>query len=404
MPRTLLAAGLAAVALALPVAGQLPVAPPPRPAEPVADLIRDLGSPDFAARERASARLAGLDLAEPPPALLAAAAAPDPEVRRRAAAAAAAIRARAAVRGLTPAERFARAGAVDRFVAGSAAWAGPADDPRLWRPAVALVKALNARIKNSDSGEWHCWADVARYGDQVHSRFVKVDQPYRPPEPNHGYGISASGVVAPALTSPTGISYSTVIVRGPVTARTPIQQSVVLAGGDVTIGTNCSSSIVIADGDVDIGGGLLGALVIARGNIRVRNMAFGGAAIAGGKVVVDKPKVFPPGDENAARATVIVENDPNPLGFVTWWELSHAGVEAAKADGGVAITKAAPGWPFAKAGIAKGDLVTKVGEHPVATPEELRRRLRDAHATAAEAAVLLRRDGKDLTVRVPLPH
>lgn len=70
--------------------------------------------------------------------------------------------------------------------------------------------------------------------------------------------------------------------------------------------------------------------------------------------------------------------------------------------GGAAAAVAIAGVSQA-AGITKGDVITAVDGAALATPEELRRKLRDAVATKGEAVLAVRRREKTETVRVTFP-
>ncbi|MBX9624220.1 MAG: PDZ domain-containing protein [Gemmataceae bacterium] len=309
---------------------------------------------------------------------------------------------------LAAAKRFADKGMVDRFVATSAGWDRPADDPRVWQPVLDLAQAVADRTGygywGDGKGIYFPFGTVETYRAMTTPSFYRTDRPHRQRDRNdlgEKQPFWPEGVIATELTSPVSMWGTAAVVRGPVRVGHAAGVSIVLANGDVTIGDYCGSTMVlVADGDVDIGDRFLDALVVARGNVRVRNFVRGGVLVAGGRVTVDKPFQNEPEEGRA----VIRENDPNPFGWVSWFELAQAGVAAETADGGVAVTKVADGKPFAAAGVRKGDLVVKVGDHPVGTPEEFRRRVRDAHALTAEATIHLRRDGQALTVRVPLPH
>jgi hypothetical protein len=388
--------------------GEPPPAPPPRPAgdAPVADLIRRLGSGDFREREAATARLSALDLDRPPAELRAALTDPDPEVRRRAGLAVRAIEKQAVGRTTAPGRRFAEAGAIDRFVASSAGWSPVPDDPRLWQPALDLARRL---VKESGYREqWppaecpRAFLDVAEFRKAFSPRFLITGSSHRIPDRHESgavlYHVNEA-VVAPDAAAPWGLGAGIYVVRGPVRVKTAIGTCIVFANGSVTVGEHAANAVIVADGDVDIGDRCLGCVVVARGDIRVRRVTSQSVLVAGGSVTTE-----PPEQPRPNLASTVGQNEPNPFGFVTWFELAQVGVEAAEADGGVAVKSVAAGKPFAVAGVRAGDLVTKVGDHPVATPEEFRRRVRDAHAVAAEATLTVRRDGQPITVRVALPH
>lgn len=302
---------------------------------------------------------------------------------------------------LAAGRKFADAGQLDRFVASSETWDLPADDPRLWRPLFPLAKELAEN--RQPRLEWPPGDFLRDFKGYLtcHPGFVRTAGPHRQRDRDlAGNPIAPppEAVIAPELFCPTGMTYTLAVIRGPVVVKVSIGESLVLATGDVTAG-GCMSAVVVADGDVDIGGPVSHCVIVARGNIRVREGALRCALVAGGTVTIDKPVVA-----EEFVLPVVRENERKPLGWLTWYELADAGAEADTADGGVLVKAVAAGKPFAAAGVKAGDVVTKVGEHAVATPEGLRRRLRDAHATAAEATLAVRRDGQAVTVRVPLPH
>ncbi|MBX9625994.1 MAG: PDZ domain-containing protein [Gemmataceae bacterium] len=304
---------------------------------------------------------------------------------------------------------FAAAGKVDRFVATTAGWKLLADDPRLWRPVFDLAGRLVDKSAGPDP--WLPRDRVTAFAAAADRRelpedtiAVRSDHPHRQRERDvfgRQQPSSPEWVIAPALSSPLSMRRTAAVARGPVRVPFAFLDSIVLTNGDITVGPGATAGvIVVADGDIEVGDGLEDSLVIARGDVRVKKGVVRSTVVAGGRVAVGNagdtlPVPFKP---------VIVGNEPNPFGFVSWFELSQVGVAGEAADGGVAVTRVVAGRPFAAAGVRKGDLVVKVREHPVGTPEEFRRRVRDAHALTAEAVVHLRRDGQPFTVRVPLPH
>jgi hypothetical protein len=139
---------IALALLTVPTAGQGPPADkgtgaekPAAKADPaaVAELIRQLASPDFKERDRASQQLAGLD--EVPDALRDAAKHPDAEVDRRARAAADAITARAEERAFQAIARELQKVELDRFVRRMVTEEGFARD-RQWDVIQAVVDAV----------------------------------------------------------------------------------------------------------------------------------------------------------------------------------------------------------------------------------------------------------------------
>src|SRR5438132_6668030 len=66
---------------------------------------------------------------------------------------------------------------------------------------------------------------------------------------------------------------------------------------------------------------------------------------------------------------------------------------------GVVVAQAEPKSPAEAAGIARGDAVTKVDGHEVASREEFEQRIED-HAEGDRITLTLRREGRDEDVRL----
>jgi type II secretory pathway component PulC len=408
MSRSYLAAGVTLLLglVATVVAGEGPtLAPRPRPV-PLDDLIRGLGSDDFAEREAATRRLSTLPVDAPPPELMAALSSPNPEVRRRAAEAVKAIRARAGDRALGRERLFAKRGAIDLFVASTRTWDIPADDDRHWQAVLdvgmALVHKLPPFPKETPLDPAKAgWSPQSGRVPITPTRFwvsyrsskllIRSSEPYRVP------GVyRAGGIRAPEVIAPDALSRSLVIAGGPVQAGSSISESIILANGNVTTGRHLSRAIVVCDGDVEVTETAHNTIVIARGRITVHQYATHSTLIAGGKVSLAKEG--PPNLRN-----VVQEKQSTPLDYITFFELSTVGVEAKAADGAVRVSAVAEGKPFADAGVRAGDVITAVNGKKPDSAESLRRLLRDALAVG-DATVILRRGEKTETVTVSLPE
>jgi S1-C subfamily serine protease len=98
----------------------------------------------------------------------------------------------------------------------------------------------------------------------------------------------------------------------------------------------------------------------------------------------------------------IIRNDPALGGLARFFELADVGVAVGPAAGGLAVRAVAAGKPFLWAGCRTGDLLLAVDGRPVADPEALRVALRRKAAQRLPAVLLLRRQGKLLSLRVRL--
>ncbi len=404
MSRLLLVVGLSLGAGMLAAAGGPPQAPPPRRI-PVEELVKQLASADTAKREAAEKRLGAIAL-DPPPELLAATKADDADLRERASKIAQAMSWNVVATKLPRGQRFAEQGRVDLFVAATAAWNLKPDDDRLWEPAVDLGRRLIEKADMTGNRKPHncpsSFRDYATYKRLVPPRFKRLDELYTRPDPqqaNPPVLWYQEAVQAPGVSSPTGIIHNLIISRGTVQTEKTVQASVMFVSGDMTSRGVVISSVIVCDGDVTvIDSDIDQALVVARGNITVKGSARRAVLIAGRKVTL--------GDKREPKSVhhfnVIKENEPNPLGFITFFELSRVGLEVKLADGAVRVAAVAAKKAGDKAGLKVGDAILDVNGKKPADGESLRRLLRDALAVG-DAAVKLHRGDKTETVTLSLP-
>ena len=92
------------------------------------------------------------------------------------------------------------------------------------------------------------------------------------------------------------------------------------------------------------------------------------------------------------------ENAPAFLGVATQ-PLTPEMKSQLKTEEGVLITQVGPETPAARAGIRRGDVITKVGGKAVADPEQLREAVRSAHA-GQELTLSVVREGKSQDIKV----
>jgi hypothetical protein len=390
--------------------------PPPRPRVDVAALVKQLGSEDFAAREEASRRLSTLSVDAPPPELLEALKSENPEIRDRALRALAALREHilrerelAATAHLPREERFAKRGQVDLFVASTASNKLKTDDDRLWLPAFELgvrtaatteTKAGVFPLRASPGPGWAKIKDFPTYRkSHLNNNLIRTSDPFV--MDSKGYMFCIGGIMASGVDVDKKLK-GLIVSRGTVRLRKGLESSLVLATGDVNVEVMLYSTI-ICDGDVQLAASVR-SLIVARGNVVIENHSEENTIIAGGKVTLKKPRL----DGN--RLTRKVDHEDHvqsgvtrPLGYITFFELSTAGVEVKVADTAVSVAKVAEGKSFAAAGVKVGDVVVTVNGKKPDSAESLRRLLRDALALG-DATVTLKRGGKTETVKVNLPE
>lgn len=374
-------------------------APPPRLVT-AAELVRRLAHADE--RERADAAHQLLLFESEPPELLRAIESDDRELREQATKIVTKLRRRTADRVMRHAERFSRDGRLDALVANSADWTLPVGEVRLWLPAYDLGR----RITEKADARWPLTSgkrtDLESYLSEHDPELLRLASPLREPPAvgKNKLGVCRQvAVIAPRVTTTKAISSAFIVSRATVRADKGINSSVLFANGDVQSGDSLSKSVIVCDGDITATAwSSRRSVLIARGNIKLRS-ANECTLIAGGTVTFTSQNA----PLNPNLRNVVKESEPNPLGFITFFELKHLGVEAMDKDKAVCITKLTDDSPLRKAGVVVGDVVSKVNGLSVLTAEELRRALRDGVATKGEGTLTVLRDGKATDIRVPLP-
>jgi hypothetical protein len=399
MPRLLLVIGLGLCVRVLATANGEPAQAPLPRIIPIAELVKQLGSEDFAEREAATKRLSALVL-DPPHELLAAMKSDNQEVRDRATKAAQVMRSNLVATRLPRGRRFAECGQVDLFVAATTVWDLKPEDPRLWEPAQDLGRRLIEKAEMSREPQCpSSFKDFDTYKRLTPPLFTRVNEDYERPDPHPKLYINEA-IHAAGVYGATGMINNLIVSRGRVYTKRSIQASVVFANGDVTARNGLIHGIVICDGDVTLTDSQISVgLIVARGNISSKFGADRAVLIAGGTVTLGKPR------EGVAegRQNTIKEKETNPLGYITFFELSTVGVEVSVVDKAVKVAAVEKGKPFADASVWAGDIITEVNGKKPDSPESLRRLLRDALAIG-DATVKLQRGDKTETVKVSLPE
>jgi hypothetical protein len=165
-----------------------------------------------------------------------------------------------------------------------------------------------------------------------------------------------------------------------------------LSAGPVVLLLNGDLKMGDPPGSITQTGAISQSVIFCDGDVRTKRIRHS-VIVATGKVTSNK---------HLTKDSVIVAKARNPLPFLRLFETADVGVEIAAADRGVQVKRVRPGGPFDKAGVRAGDRITALGETPVASAEQFRRLLRGKVAARAEAAVTVRRGGKDLQFRIPL--
>ncbi len=394
------------------LAADPPSAPAPeRAAQEIAALIRQLGDQNFEVRQAATERL--LERPDAAPALRKALKSDDPEVARRAAAILEGQARRQGKQTLDRLAGFASRGEIDRSVELLVAHEHWADEEAAWRVLTDLAQnlidraekefgepAVPPRLDFLPAGDLTRYLKLYRPRLQTNGRIPTAGDREIPQHKRDTQGRNYEPVWARAEEIEVNQCGSDFLVSAGAVRGIPEQGGrlggcVVFAGGSVDVRKSSSTagSVIVCDGDFTARNAR-GCLIIARGDVRCTQLAEGCRIIASGSVDV--------GDKAYEKSNQIKQNEAVPLGFVRWFDPEDLGVVVEGTEGGVRVTRAEEGKPFARAGLQKGDLVTALGGARAGAAETFRRLLRKATITGEEVPLAVRRDGQALELTVPL--
>jgi hypothetical protein len=167
-------------------------------------------------------------------------------------------------------------------------------------------------------------------------------------------------------------------------------KSIVFSGETIECRGAIVGSIVICDGDV-VARAMGDAIVIARGSVESRGKP--------GTLLVVCTGAFKRGDRTPWSAGTVKDNSADLLGLIKFFEVADAGLEVAKTDSGITVTKVAERQLPQKAGVRTLDVIIAIDDTAAKDVEQFRRLLRKA--VAKESAKLrIRRDGKEMELTV----
>jgi hypothetical protein len=357
---------------------------PAPPAPDTARLVRDLGSTDYKAREAATRRL--LEWETLPPALRAALKSGDAEVARRA---------RRIIRVITQREEnaafgklteFARRGEIDRLAELLVRRPKWGDEDACWQ---ALVE-LNAKLFDLESKVYRrtSFTSRPRLGDgappQVRTKLRRRVAARRASIDLSHMDVRAEHIVVKT----TDLSY---LVSTRSTQAQSIFESMLVGGGTLDVWYS-KCLVIVCDGDVKCSNANR-SLIIARGDVQFSGSVINCHVIAGGSV-----RFLPAPEYQQRRDNQVTEQEPNPLGFIKWFDPASVGVTVEAAPGGVRVKAAAKS--FAAAGLRAGDLLTALDGEAVKSPDDFRLLLRAKLADGGKMALAVRRAGQDLKITV----
>ncbi len=359
----------------------------------IEELVRELGSDRFAVRDAAVRKLMALD--EAAPRLREALKSPDPEVARQAALILDELARRRAGRLLEKAKRLAEAGEIDLLVETLVRERGLEEEASLQVVtglAAKLVELGKPPFTTTDRQR----RDERGMGD--FRRYIAAINPQR--VAGRAPVIHEAGqymVRGEEVTVRANISNSLVLSSGSVRTEIIIS-SVIFAGGDVSVRA-LNNAVVVCDGDFTVRETAHRCLVVARGSVVCLEDMIYDCVVFAGKDVRTPKKSYP-----TISRSQVKENEPAPWGFVKFFDPARAGITVKDVEegGGVRVEAAAPGKPFAQAGLQAGDLVVAVDDTPARSAEAFRRLLRGKFVQGGEMVLKAVRAGKPLEVAVRL--
>ena len=169
-----------------------------------------------------------------------------------------------------------------------------------------------------------------------------------------------------------------------------IYLSGIFALGSVEV-KGLNKSVVVCAGDVTVHQRMTDCIIVAGGKVTCPNVVGDCVIVAEGRVVIPK---------HAAEGNIIRENQAKPLGVVTFFDPSQAGITVETAEGGVRVKALAEGKPFARAGLKAGDVISALDSEAIKDSESFRRLLRRKLAEEKDAVFKVRRGEKTLEVSV----
>jgi hypothetical protein len=380
---------LGALGMWVPLAGE--AGPPPE--ENVEVLIKLLGSRHFKERDRATKLL--VERKDAVAALHRASRSADLEVKRRIEGIFKERERRQAQRHLERLKRAVRTGALDEAAVLVARWPAGYEEAACWAEVRKLaVTLLELHRKDGGKAAPRFLADKALHDPRLFKILTQERVAQLPPDydPQKFLFIRAGDVDLWGVGGefPSGLVAA---CSGSFRAR-GFNGGMILAGGPVDVDYVMGDTIIVSDADVKIGMTCCHCLTIARGVVTCDGPV-------GGQILTRK-KVITTRRGRLIRCNV-TDGDPNPLGFVRFFGLTHEGLDVKEGAGGVHVAVVREDSPFARA-LKPGDLITGVDGAAVRSEEELRRLLRRAEIREEEVVLRLLRGGKARGVRFPNPR
>ncbi|MBX3400528.1 MAG: PDZ domain-containing protein [Gemmataceae bacterium] len=194
------------------------------------------------------------------------------------------------------------------------------------------------------------------------------------------------------------------ITRGQIVEKSPYnewQSSIIVSNSALmdVLSIKYSDSIVIVDGDFDCTGAIVmdKSTIFVNGSIKSTNRFVLGSSYLAATGDIKLPKlstgnstIYSPGKINVpenARLNPMPKSEPFGIRF---FQLSDVGIAAKAHPKGAEITAISPFSPLRLFGLRVGDVVTKVDDRAIDSPDALRRATRTAYVREAGVYYLLR--------------
>jgi hypothetical protein len=283
---------------------------------------------------------------------------------------------------------FARRGEIDRLVELLVRRPKWEDEDACWQ----VVTELSGKLFDLEKKTYRRTSFPSPGGLPVGDfrRYVQLSRPQRVAGSRVALKPGRFVVRAEHITSGKSIASASLLASSRSTrVHGEFTLGLVLAGGPVEV-ESMVCSIVVCAGGCKARRDVRGCLIIARGDVE-----FSGD-VAGCHIVTSGSVIFAPG--KMRHENKVQEHEPNPLGFVKWFDPARVGVTVEAAAGGVRVKAA--GKSFAAAGLRAGDLVTAIDGEVVKSPDEFRLLLRAKLADGGKMAFTVRRAGQDLKIPV----
>ncbi|MBI1913153.1 MAG: PDZ domain-containing protein [Planctomycetes bacterium] len=360
---------------------------PPADDKEVRQLIHRLGSKSFKVREEAERQLLERENAAPALQRILQTPGTDREVARRATQILVEFQRRERRRALERLQSLGKQGEIDqvieRFVR-RREWE-PQESP--WRVLAEIAGELvRLEIRSYGQAELN-YSDRTPFGDLTAYRVAVQPETVEDTQVH----LRKSGLYLVRGESVKGPLLGGLIASsGDIQAAT-LGLGAVFSGGSVTA-TDVNRCVVVCDGDFKARRIVHGSLIIVRGVVEAPALIHNSTIISASTVHVPKGATV--------KNSVIKEKDPNPLGFVKFFDPARAGIEVNQADGGVRIKAATEGKRFARAGLKAGDVIATIDGEAIKDPESFRRLLRRKLAEGGKGKLNVRRGEKTLEVRI----